>query len=866
MRARWRRLTIVGALALGACNDVSQVGNLPQGTPVASAATVGQPFTTDATGVMHTTVRGGADVVLSGVNSQTVPDNTGIPIISWTWEQLSAGAYAVDLVRRTSSVSSFTAPQVTSPTLLTFQLTVATATGASATTQAQVMVEPVRDVNHFLTFPSTQNTFTVSAITSAVLPASAQASFSATVPYTITVTKVVSYTASDGQQYTRVPVGAPAVYDGGWSAALGSGGPNCADARNPQTVIPIPSLNLDDMLYNSSGQSTGMRLSDVMQTSDIDRDPADASIPPALVEAKIQIASTALPADTTAALCVPTPGPPPAQVNVGSSTTMSADELTLASNPSTGGLPPLFDTSASAHAYYATIDPGGSRATLTAWLQVNGFNPNVSGWGADAHALYTNNYDLGLGRDMYMKVGACDSGYSAAPVSQFGAQALSAASAKLLYELIGHCDVAAVVVNYVGVQAAAEHLNAIVAVAMEYSASPANPARFTKFYVFAPDTRTGALQRVTSVDLDHRGQKPVPQSCVVCHGGTPATVAALKAAAPNYPSTGPSGTPPGDVNAGFLPWDLDAFFYSDTDPGFSQKEEDAALKAQYTQSNQLAQLKLLNVSAYLTMLDPPGNQNRFSLERELLEGWYGGQGLPGAYAGSFVPPGWQAGGANDNPVNSATLYSNVFQRGCRMCHIMQPPTPLGADPKTLHCTKAAAPAGPAMGCYWQFANTLNVPPLAALLSSGTMPFARRTSDRFWVQPDGSTNTSGALLQSQFAAIKVPGTVIAQFSFPPSVPLSSLVRLESNTATAAPLGIGSAFMLNATKSDFPEEVSWAVSACTGTVSNPGECQRSLPVVGAASVLGWFIVDDTVTYRITLSLDNSQAVAVNYLAVP
>jgi hypothetical protein len=94
----------------------------------------------------------------------------------------------------------------------------------------------------------------------------------------------------------------------------------------------------------------------------------------------------------------------------------------------------------------------------------------------------------------------------------------------------------------------------------------------------------------------------------------------------------------------------------------------------------------------------------------------------------------------------------------------------------------------------------------------------------------------------------------------------LVRLETDTTLAAPLGIGSAFMLNATKSDFPDEVSWAVSACSGTPSNPGECQGSLPVVGGGSVLGWFIVDDTVTYRITLSLNNSQAVAVDYLAVP
>ncbi|HTT00506.1 MAG TPA: hypothetical protein VMG11_00345 [Steroidobacteraceae bacterium] len=861
-RAFWKAWAItLAALTLAACNNLTQVGNLPQSTVKAVAATVGQPYTTDSSG-LHTTVRAGADVVLTGVNSESEPDDTGVPIIQWQWTQTNAGSTPVDLIKRTNQAYSFTAPQVTQPTTLTFQLTVTNANGVSANTQAQVVVEPVRDADHFLTYLKTSDTFTVTAVTSAVVPGSGQAAATDMVGYTITVQKLVTYTDMNGTQHSRVPVGSAATFSGGWSAQLGSGGPNCADARNPQTVIPIPKLNLDDAL----GDSSGNRLSDVMQTSDVDRDPANSQIPPAIVEAQIQIApAAALPGGITPEICVGDPSKATAAANA----TVAADELTVMSNNSTA----LFDTSASAHSYYQTIDPNNTRTTLTDWLTANGFNPNISGWGADAHAVYTNNYDLGFGRDMYLKVGSCDSGFSAAPLSQFGSASLPAATAQALAKSVGHCDVASVVVNYVGVQAAAEHLNSIVAVAMEYNAAPGTGARFVKFYVFAPDTRTGAYQRVTSVDLDHRGQKAVPQSCLVCHGGTPGPGGT---AANPYPSTAPSKIN-GDVNAGFIPWDLDSFLYSDTDPGFSQKTEDAALKGQYTRANQETQLKLLNVGAYLTMTDP----NRFALERELLEGWYGGAGMPNAFTGSFVPAGWTPGGTSNNPADSADLYTKAFASHCRMCHDLQAP-PAGIDPRTAAgnaadgtpvasaCSAAAVTSQAAsadqvpMACYWQFANSRN---FAQRMSDGEMPFARRTADRLWVQPDGSSS-NGALIQSHFAAqtpavtIATPGTSIARFNFntSQSPPASPPASSASNVAQpAAPTDIGDAVLLDGTASAFPDTLAWTVNACPGTYSNPGTCQRALPIAGAGSLLGRFIVDDAVTYQITQSLDGGQGAA-------
>jgi hypothetical protein len=841
-----------GALVLAGCNKLSQVGRLSQPAPTASAATVAQPFTLDATGTLRTTVRAGADVVLTGTNSEKGAGNSGVPIITYTWTQQSSDATQVDLVPRTVDTVSFTAPQVTSETKLNFQLTVADADHATGKTNAVVTVEPIRDADHFLEYLAVSNKFTVTAVTSVPVPSVASATYNAALPFTVTVQKLVAYTdingvMHDGVNQPLVAIGAPETYTSGWATPLGTGGTNCADARNPQLQIPIPKLNLDDKLADGSA-----RLSDVLETSDVDQDPAVAGIPPAVVYAQISIQSTALPSGTAPGICVN-----------GSAATapMTASSESLIPIAPSNTAPR--DNSASAHVYYATIDPNHARTTLNAWLTVNGFNPDVSGWAADAHAVYTNGFDLGLGRDMYLKFGACDNGAAALPLEQRR----------------GKCDVATVVVNYATVQAAANRLNPIVAVAMEYSAVVSGGPRFVKFYTFAPDTRTGAFQRVTSVDLDHRGQKSMPQACVVCHGGIPGTVT-TNAGATAY-STG--GAVNGNLNAGFLSWDLDSFYYSDTDPGFSQKAEDAALKAQYTRAKQEAQFKLLNTGAYLTLDDP----NRYALAQELMEGWYGGPGLPNStFDGSYVPPGWMPGGPNNNPGDSATLYTNVFARECRACHVLQVPAAGTAtayvDPRTVpqssgssvsSCSSAATTSGAVtlhqvpMGCYWEFANARNLP---LRLSDGDMPFARRTMDRQWVQADGSPS-DGETLQKHFAAqtpavtISTPGTSIARYANAPNSPSTVYVLNDSATdpASNAPVDIGNAVRLDASTSAFPDAVSWTVNACTGTFvstsQSPGSCQRGLPVVGSGNLVAWYVLDDAVTYQLTLQLDSATGLA-------
>ena len=62
------------------------------------------------------------------------------------------------------------------------------------------------------------------------------------------------------------------------------------------------------------------------------------------------------------------------------------------------------------------------------------------------------------------------------------------------------------VINYASLEGAARTLQPILAVAMEFSSSPASgPRRIVKFYTYAP-TRAGDFPRVLSVDLDGRAR------------------------------------------------------------------------------------------------------------------------------------------------------------------------------------------------------------------------------------------------------------------------------------------------------------------------------------------------------------------------
>lgn len=256
-----------------------------------------------------------------------------------------------------------------------------------------------------------------------------------------------------------------------------------------------------------------------------------------------------------------------------------------------------------ATAYYAAIDPTKAKDNFVKWKKVNGFDK-----GDDAKTFYFNANDLGFGRGMFMKKGACDT---------------------------TGCDIAYYVSNYPTVDDARLNKNLLATVAMDYSKVTPSGPRFTKFYIFDKNN-----VRINSVKLDDFGNKFLPNMCVICHSGTPKSDAFVKAN--GY-------TEDGNINASFIPFDLESFTYSKA-RGFDRNGQESAFKK-------------MNIG----ILDNTGPS---AAVEELIKGWYGDTLSNPKQNSKFVPTGW-AGKEN--------LYNTVIKTTCRSCHIMLNSTKTNAE-------------------------------------------------------------------------------------------------------------------------------------------------------------------------------------------
>jgi hypothetical protein len=170
--------------------------------------------------------------------------------------------------------------------------------------------------------------------------------------------------------------------------------------------------------------------------------------------------------------------------------------------------------------------------------------------------------------------------------------------------------------------------NLVACVAMDYSVTPGvnNNMPFTRFLIFGP---SGDL--LPSVNLDGRGEKFVPGTCTVCHGGN------------KYAGKFPEdGTGTGDLEAHFLPFDTGNFEFHT--PGWPALTKEAQQEAIY-QLNQ----NVLKTNANLAEMD-------------LISGWYKNGHIQNEL---FVPP------EIENDSIRGPFYLNVIARSCRTCHIAQ---------------------------------------------------------------------------------------------------------------------------------------------------------------------------------------------------
>jgi len=263
-----------------------------------------------------------------------------------------------------------------------------------------------------------------------------------------------------------------------------------------------------------------------------------------------------------------------------------------------------------------------------------------------------------------------------------------------------------IVTNYRTVDDTIEDTNPIAAVAMEY-AKGTDPTTgldtigdpFTKFYVF--DGKTG--NRLLAADLDRGGRKFVPGLCIVCHGGIDHSA--------DYQSSH------GNVNAHFLPFDLNALDYS-CDPMFTRTAQEGAFK----QLNQ----GVLEIEAGTTTSPANKDFNVATMTTliTLIEGWYGTNfTLPApptmprlTQNSEFIPPGW---------TNRPNLYLNVVARSCRNCHSTRPASFLSFG--------SASEFNAFIKSFVFGTTDLNPSSITQIQTRGPiMPHARRTFERFWL--------------------------------------------------------------------------------------------------------------------------------------
>jgi hypothetical protein len=856
-------------------------------TPTALIATINtQPTSGAGTKSVAITVRSGADVQLSGEDSY----GGNISITAFSWAKTSGPSVGA-LLYRNSSTISFTAPSVTAATTLTFQLSVTNATGLTGTATAQVLVQPANDPSRFLgqqavapppTVPAFPHTFRVGVSTLAGLT-----SLTADVPVCIQLASTLVYSPREGAAESGAVNLPTQQIDAKWVAAVGGGAGFATPVSytNPIVSFPLPVLNSEVVFaaYNGPGAVVS---NNELEDSDIDSayvslvvsaspGSCDGSQPGtglAASQLMLQLYDEAgqavgEPATASAngvAVTIASPLTSVALTPDGSAHLTPEDFLRAQALTQIGPASP-FETRESTAAYYAAIDPNSQKTTFQAWLQQNCFDPNATNYGAGesgytvVHADYTNNFDLGFGRDMYFA--NCPNG-----------------------------NMASVVINYPSLGAAVNRIGAFLVVAMEYTPAPGSPGPcftnvqdsttntgncYTKFYAFAPDDRTGLFQRVMSANFDRRGQKYLPGACTACHGGAPGFTPGQP-----YPQSG-------NVDASFMPWDVGSMLFADTDPAFPCKVSTLSTVCQsinaasYSKAAQLPNIQQLNALAWRTYQAPEmvaaaggATVDRFAAPRALLTKWYGGDPAAStahAFDDSATPDGWLTSG--ETAASSGDLYHQVFAHYCRACHTQ---IDGGSEIGTLQFQSLTA---------FSFFDRPFIPTLQPLLQQqvfgeAEMPQSRLTTDRFWVDFAGGTSAAQTLAQYinslpnvQPVPVDASGNVIGPGA-PQLVTLNGRAALVSTAASSSAsntlAALPGVILDAASQSVFVSTYQWSLcsggppatpgGACAGTAFGlvgtplvPAGSSAGAAEIGAA--LPAFATPPSGTYFLTVTAQGS-----------
>lgn len=283
--------------------------------------------------------------------------------------------------------------------------------------------------------------------------------------------------------------------------------------------------------------------------------------------------------------------------------------------------------------YRAAVDTwsAGAHTTFGDFKATNGFPAGES------TAVYFNNGDLRLGRDMHCRVASGNR--VACYVSNYLDKAQPPASSALALQAAANAHTSG------------NTALLFATVAMEWDSGPPLDTS-VQFYVY-----DGAGVRVNQATLDSEGPKSVPQICMACHGGS-------------YLASGDHLA----HGSRFLPFDIASFRHVDDD--FSAQAVTQFGFDAFTRQNQLGQFRGLNALVAQT----EASRATPNPVLDLITGWYGGcggvtngacgtcvggAGCPDSFRGGWRPGAWEGS------AEAKALYDNVVRPDCRGCHVMQ---------------------------------------------------------------------------------------------------------------------------------------------------------------------------------------------------
>ncbi|GLP96853.1 hypothetical protein [Paraferrimonas sedimenticola] len=477
------------------------------------------------------------------------------------------------------------------------------------------------------------------------------------------------------------------------------------------------------------------------------------------------------------------------------------------------------DSAGYAEAYYKVVDADGSRTTFPGWQQANGFNEATD----VINASFRDVNDLGYGRDMF-----------AWKWQHLDANGMECTNTSFF------------VVNYVvevidGDASAYGPLNldALIAQdkdfhfgtnAIEFSPIDMNDCssrKILKFFTFSP---SGDQQRLVKVNLDGRGEKYMPTTCIICHGGYA------------YPPLPNGEFDPVTLHSPqFVMLQPDTFQYSDM--------------SNYTYADQAPNIQAINQLVYDSYVEAGQYQdigswnNEFAKER--IEAAYqvktNDEGSPvfSAYCPDCIPSGWQQ---NDTrPEGVERLYTQVLKPHCLGCHSLLGTNAAQERDKNI-ITFSSYEA------FATYASGLNVELLTDyIFKRGVMPASLISNDSFWNSPEQKAGLLASFIK-EFDVISPQGEI--------TTPGSAFARPGGDRRQPSPV------QLDGRASYFSTGYQWQITSSdpSASLQNADTATPTLTADDGAEVELQLVTSNSTgnsePQRFTVTIDNSAAIPTSF----